>query len=129
MTFTSKIFANERIMKAFARKGQGLPDPQKFGGKVANAFDAAIAGVGAVQRPIRQAGVRAFISPSGPISSPEPQQSIQTPSPVQSSGLGSVDVTQPQSFAPLSIGQMAATDPSVAEALGIRGATAELLRR
>jgi len=51
------------------------------------------------------------------------------PTPVQSSGLGSVDITQPQSFTPLSIGQMAASDPSVADALGIRGATADLLRR
>ena len=129
MTFTSKIFANERIMKAFARKGQGLPDPQKFGNKLNGAFDAAIAGVGAVQRPIRQAGVRAFTAPSGPIPSPETQQPILTASPVQSSGLGSVDITQPQSFTPLSIGQMAASDPSVADALGIRGATADLLRR
>jgi hypothetical protein len=128
MTLTAKLFANERVMKAFARKGQGLPDPQKFGGKVANAFDAAVAGVGATMRPIRQAGIRAAIAPSGPIQQ-QPQPTPAPIAPVSASGLGSIDVTQPQSFTPLSIGEMATNDPEVARTLGIRGPTAGLLGR
>jgi hypothetical protein len=138
MTFTSKLFANERIMKAFARKGQGLPDPQRFGGKVANALDAAVVGVGATMRPIRQAGIRAAIAPSGPIQQ-DSEQIVATTSPIQASGLGAVDVTQPipqtgtiapvqpQTFDKSKIRQMATNNPAVAQALGIRGATAGLL--
>lgn len=136
MTMTAKIFANEKVMKAFARKGQGLPDPQRFGGKVASALDAAVAGVGATMRPIRQAGVRAAIAPSGPIQSQSTPQLTSAPAapiapvaPVQSSGLGSVDVTQPLGFTPLSIGEMATNNPEVARTLGIRGPTADLLGR
>jgi hypothetical protein len=133
MTMTAKIFANEKVMKAFARKGQGLPDPQRFGGKVASALDAAVAGVGATMRPIRQAGVRAAIAPSGPIQERPTTQLTSAPvapvAPVQSSGLGSVDVTQPQGFTPLSIGEMATNNPEIARTLGIRGTTADLLGR
>ena len=73
-----------------------------------------------------------------------PMYASPAPTPVQSSGLGSVDITQPQPLiggttAPIGaqgslssgggLRQMATNNPAIADALGIRGATADLLRR
>ena len=139
MSLTSKFFANERIMKAFARKGQGLPDAKGFGGKVSGALDAAVSGVGATMRPLRQAGVRAVIAPSGPIIQESDQQAFAQTPPVSASALNSIDIIQqPQTgtIAPVKpmtlnkdIRTMASSDPFVAQALGIRGPTAGLLKR
>ena len=60
MKATSKIFANPRVMRAFARKGTGAANAQQTAGKVAGALDAGLAGMAATQRPIRQFGVNAL---------------------------------------------------------------------
>jgi len=139
MKATSKIFANPRIMKAFARKGTGAANAQQTAGKVASALDAGLAGMAATQRPIRQAGVRAVgINPQlqrpGPIVETEEVAPVAPPS--TASGIGQVDVFG--STLPIgargstnagrgNLRQMATNNPAVAQALGIRGATAGLL--
>lgn len=139
MKATSKIFANPRVMRAFARKGTGAANAQQTAGKVAGALDAGLAGIAATQRPIRQAGIRAIgvnpqLQPPGPIAQKDQIEPVAQPS--TASGIGQVDVLG--STAPVgaskSIGagqgnlrQMASNNPEVARALGIRGATAGLL--
>ena len=135
MTMTSKIFANERIMRKFA-EGSARKNAQQFGGTVADALDAGLSVMAQTQRPIRQVAAQAI---QQQVSTPRGEPSVTpTPTPVQSSGIGSVDVTQPLSpnIRPLSPGglqpnlrEMATNNPAVAEALGIRGATAGLLGR
>ena len=140
MKLTSKLFANPNIMRKFARRSAGTASPEEAAGKITSALDAAVAGTGAVLRPVRQAGVRAIgINPQlqvpGPIRS-EDVASVATPS--TASGIGSVDVTQPLTpdIAPTrtnvpasSIRQRAAQSPAIANALGLRGPTVELINR
>ena len=140
MKATSKIFANPRVMRAFARKGTGAANAQQTAGKVAGALDAGLAGMAATQRPIRQFGVNALRNLPEFQDQDRAQMFAQEVEPVAqpstASGIGQVDVLG--STAPVgaskSIGagqgnlrQMASNNPEVARALGIRGATAGLL--
>lgn len=125
MTATSKIFSNEGIMRKFAERGKA--GPQQAANDVAGALDAGLVTMANIQRPIRQVGVQAI---QQEMTDRRPAQLPAMPAPVQSSGIGSVDVTQPVSpVQKPSLRQMATNDPAVAEALGIRGPTAGLLTR
>ena len=140
MKLTSKLFANPNIMRKFARRSAGTASPEEAAGRITSALDAAVAGTGAVLRPVRQAGVRAIgINPQlqvpGPIRS-EDVAPVTTPS--TASSIGSVDVTQPLTpdIAPTrtnvpasSIRQRAAQSPAIANALGLRGPTVDLINR
>jgi hypothetical protein len=132
MKTTAKVFASPKVLAMYAKKGQGAPN-QRVGGimnSVGNAMN--IVGAG------RQFGAQAFAEQVGQTGR-EVGRMIQAPQPTEpnkSSSLASVNPVAPgaaqfygipQQASQPSIRQQAASNPGIAQALGIRGATAGLL--
>ncbi len=132
MKTTAKVFASPKVLAMYAKKGQGAPN-QRVGGimnSVGNAMNVVGAG--------RQFGAQAFAEQVGQTGR-EVGRLIQAPQPTdpnKSSSLASVNPITPgaaqfygipQQASQPSIRQQAATNPGIAQALGIRGATAGLL--
>ena len=136
----ARVFSNPALIKYYA--GKGTPNSMANVKGVFNAVGNTVGAIGSGISATRQFAVRALneqmnrevdavnMAANAPaISAPVPTPSSAPVAPVQSSGLGSVDVTQPQGFTPLTIGEMATNNPEVARTLGIRGPTADLLGR
>ena len=128
MKTTAKVFANPKVLAMYAKKGQGTPN-QRVGG-VMNSIGNAMNVVGAG----RQIGAQAFTEQIGQTGA-EIGRLIQAPQPTEpnkSSSLSNLNIVTPgatQQAAQPSIRQQAATNPGIAQALGIRGSTAGLLNR
>lgn len=140
MGFTANMFSSERAMKFFANGQLRKATADQARSKIGSAFDAAFTGIGLARRAGTQAATQAYIDSIGYEGfkpSVAPTQPVRSPQPVQSSGIGAVDVTEP--VAPVApspptstrspLQTMAATDPEVARTLGIGFKNLELLNR
>ena len=153
MKSMATVFSNPTLINYYA--GKGAPTAISNVSGVLNAIGNTIGKTAATINSTRQFGVRALNEQMNReidaynTSTTQPQKDLPmyaspAPTPVQSSGLGSVDITQPQPLiggttAPIGaqgslssgggLRQMATNNPAIADALGIRGATADLLRR
>tara|TARA_E500000318_G_scaffold111920_1_gene132645 strand:- start:2648 stop:5560 length:2913 start_codon:yes stop_codon:yes gene_type:complete len=138
MGFTANMFSNQRVMRYFANGQLRKATAENARSKLASAFDGAMTGIGFVNRAGRQVAQTSFREQQfGPGLQSQPTQPVQISQPVQSSGIGAVDVTEP--VAPVAptpptstrspLQTMAATDPEVARTLGIGFKNLELLNK
>ena len=138
----AKVFSNPAVINYYAGKGVGnaSKNVNSVAQAVASAANVIARGVGAT----RQAGVRAIMEQgdqtvqelearrNGMMRSPQPTEpnkssSLAAASPVVPGAEQFYGI--PQQVSQPSIRQQAATNPGIAQALGIRGATAGLLNR
>lgn len=134
MKTTAKVFASPKVLNMYARKGLGTPN-ERVGG-VMNSVGSAINVVGAG----RQLAAQAFAEQVGQTGE-EVKRLISVPQPTEPNKSSSLSNTSPVTPGPAdfygipqqasqpSIRQMAASNPGIAQALGIRGATAGLLNK
>jgi hypothetical protein len=138
MKTTAKVFSSPKVLAMYAKKGQGTPN-QRVGGimnSVGNAMNVMGAvrqfGAQALAEQVGQTGEevkRQILPPTPQAPNPNISSSLAAASPIDQ-GIGASQYYGiPQQASQPSIRQQAAANPALAEALGIRGATAGLLNR
>lgn len=146
MGFTANFFANPKVMRFFANRQLRRDNPVQAKQRLRSAFTVAADTFQAANRVgrhmlfqgLQQAGQKELADLERRKQMRQENAGIlQAPQPVQSSGIGQVDVTEPVApvapSAPTStrspLQTMAATDPEVARTLGIGFKNLELLNR
>ena len=146
MGFTANFFASPKVMRFFANRQIRRDNPVQARQRLKSAFTVAAdifqmsnrVGRHMLFQGLQQAGQKELANlERRKQMRQENTMPIQTPQPVQSSGIGAVDVTEP--VAPVAptpptstrspLQTMAATDPEVARTLGIGFKNLELLNR